>query len=251
MKRNAVVLYLTAFAVALPISVQAQTEKDFAAWTAMMVTPVGALPPVMLVPSMKGGARAGAFAFSASRWKFDGSGEEANYNYGISYAHPVAQKAMASGTLAYMRPGCSGGGCDGTLMLGGDLQAPVWENATVSSGGQTTFGVNLKGSLGWGRFLGSGNQNALSLVGTVPLTARFTMSNKSLLSAFLAPGFGFGRITFGGSPSESGSRPLVGGGIAWTSADGIGVHLGIQKILIKETFTKFPTNVGLALSIAK
>lgn len=243
MKFKATILCSLVIAVATPDVARAQSEKDFAAWFAMMLTPVGSLPPMVIVPTMKAGVRAPTFAGRLGRWAFPGD-NLTNYTFGATMVAPVATKALLSGTLAYMKPGCAAGDtCDGTLMLGADIEAPFAESMSTQATGKTILSASLKGSLGYGRFLGSGGGNAISLVGFVPLSVRYVMASNSTLSAFLSPGFGIGNVSDSGN-SEQGTRPLLGGGAAWSSATGVGIHLSAQKVFIDGG----PTMWGLSFS---
>jgi len=93
------------------------SEDEFAAWAAMMLTPVGAFPALMVSPGGNGAQRVPAWAFRGSAWKFEGG--DRNYNVGVSYIAPVATKAIFTGTLGVYAPG--GDNADNGLLLGGDL----------------------------------------------------------------------------------------------------------------------------------
>jgi hypothetical protein len=191
-----------------------------------MFTPVGALPGVELA---SGGTtdRRTQFGVQLASWKFDGAGDR-NSNIGISLFSPIGTKARFGATLGWMEPG---GGGDGVLMGGVDLGAPVWVSATTEP---TAVSIDLKGNLGFGHFTADGggaNTNAWSLFGSAPIKIRSILANKSTVSGFLALGFGVGGVS-DGTDSETGARPMISLGGAWTTAGGIGIHLGAQKVII-------------------
>src|SRR4051812_35059772 len=179
----------------------AQTDNDVAAWFAISLTPVGAFPALQLAPGGSAAHRLPAWAFRGSSWKFDGANDR-NNSFGGSYVAPVGVKSSFTGTVGYFKPG--GAGNDGTGLLGGELQSPFWESVGTSSNSMT-FNASGRGSLGVGRYTGSGGGTALSLVGSLPLGLRYAMASKSVLTANLTPGFGWGRISGSGAPSQSGT----------------------------------------------
>jgi hypothetical protein len=225
---------------------QAQSsDKDFAAWFGMMVTPVGAFPQMETAP---GGRTDGAaqLALRLSSWKFEGSTQRQN-NYGVSYLAPSSSKLRYGLTVGWMQAS-GGGSSDGTLMLGGDLASALWQSA-ANPNSATTFSLDWKASLGYGRFTGSGGGNAWSIVGQLPFKWMYQMANKSDLSAFASAGFGFAGVSDDFN-DDSGTRPMLSFGGAWTSAGGVGVHLGTQKILLDfgSGGGSPPWNTGLAVS---
>jgi hypothetical protein len=200
-------------------------DGDSGAWTAMMLTPAGALPAIMVSPGGGGAQRVPTWAFRFSSWKF---GADRSSNFGATVVAPVASKASFAGTLAFFKPG---GGGDGTVMLGGDLETPFWESVKTANN-PMTFSALANGGLGYGRFLGKGGGNLLSLVGSVPLGLHYAMANKSAFTAMVSPGFGFGSVSGGVQSSQSGTRPMISLGAAWMTPTGVGIHAGMDKVMV-------------------
>ena len=174
----------------------------------MMFTPVGALPGLELA---SGGTvdRRSQFAVRLASWKFDGATDR-NTNFGASWLSPMGSKALFGATLGWMEPG---GGGDGVL---------------------TAVGIDLKGSLGFAHFTASGggaDANAWSLVGQAPIKIRHTLQSKAMVSGFVSLGFGVGGLSDDVN-SETGTRPMFSLGGAWTSAGGVGIHLGGSQVII-------------------
>jgi len=221
---------LTALLVVGLISVSthqaaAQSAKDVAAYAALLSTPVGALTPIMVAPGTKGEKPFNSLAGRYSR--FSCSGCTASNSFGGTYYRQAGMNAAVAATAAYGT--CSG--CDGTMMLGADIQSTLWDNAAAKS--STRMSINLQGNLGWGHAGGTTDVSALSLAVGVPLAIAMSQSNKSSFSLFATPGFGWGRLSSGGA-SESGTRPLVGAGAAWQSVQGWGIHAGFNKVFIQD-----------------
>ncbi len=222
MMKKRFMLGFAALAFAMPAIAQT-SAGDFAAWTGVSFTPVGALPGLEL-PSGGTVDRRTEFAVRVASWKFD-LADDRNTNFGFSILTPVGTKARFGGTLGWVQPA---GGGDGVLMGGLDLGTPVWVSATTEP---TAVSIDVKGSLGLSRFTGTDGFNAWSLVGQAPIKIRHTLANKSMVSGFVSLGFGFAGIS-GSGDSESGTRPLIGLGGAWRSAGGIGIHLGAGQVIL-------------------
>jgi hypothetical protein len=56
--------------------------------------------------------------------------------------------------------------------------------------------------------------------------------NRARVSAFLTPGFGWGKVSQEGVAAESGTRPMIGAGAAWLAASGWGVHASFNKVIV-------------------
>jgi hypothetical protein len=221
-------------------SAAAQSESDFAAWFAIMQTPAGALPYAQVepLPQREGGPRRSAIALRTGSWTFEGQ-DDRNWTFGATLAMPTGTKAAASVTLAWFRPG---GGGDGTTMLGVDVQKAVWQGKSADS--PTKFGAAIKGAFGYGDAQG-GESTALSVVGQIPVTVRFELTNKSGISLHATPGLGWGRVS-DDVDSEAGMRPLIGLGGAWLSAAGAGFHFSLQKVTLDQPNT--PWVLGMSFS---
>jgi hypothetical protein len=254
MKRLLTTLAVAALVVFPVTPVGAQSDNDYSAWFALITTPVGALVPTVVTPTIKreltpDTKTTKAWAFNLSRWKFDESSEDPVYNLGGTFMSEVGRNAILGGTLGYAQPTCSG--CDGWAMAGADLHSAVWESAAGrAKESQTIFTVVLKGSLGISQYLGEGSGNSMSVAGSVPLVMRMDQPNGSSFAAFLSPGWGFGRVSSSGE-SESGTRPMVSGGISWTTVSGVGLNFGIHKVLIDDPSGVFPMNMGIAVTTSR
>jgi hypothetical protein len=233
--------------VAAASTAQAQSsEKDAAAWFGIMTTPVGVFPSI----ETSAGGRTDAarqLALRFSSWSFEGSDQHEN-SFGLSLLNPATSPIRYGVTLGWTQPSGGGGPNDGIFMLGGDIGGALWTSATGTNTA-SSFSLGWKGSLGYGHFTGTGGGDAWSLVGQVPLGWMYKMANKSDLSAYVNAGFGFAGVS-DDTDNESGTRPMFGVGGAWTSAGGIGIHLGWQKVSLDTGGAgDVPGVTGLSVSI--
>jgi hypothetical protein len=88
-----------------------------------------------------------------------------------------------------------------------------------------------------------GSGSALSLAVSLPLGVDLSTDGPHLIP-YLVPGVGYGRVS-GDDDSESGTRPMLGGGFAIVSRQsGLGIHFGFHKTFVEDGETVF----GLGLS---
>jgi hypothetical protein len=193
------------------------SAKDVAAYVALQSTPVGAHTPVMM-------PKANAFAFRVSQ--FSPKVGDGTTNLAGSYFMTAGSNALVGGTLGYSMPSCDA--CEGIFNAGLDLNSSIWSNASGAA-------IGMSGNLGWAK---DEDVTALSAAIGVPLSISKEQSNKSRISAFIQPGFGFGRLS-ADAGSESGTRPIIGAGAAWQAAGGWALHAAFNKIMIEDGGNNF------------
>ena len=221
------------------------SSKDAAAWTGIMFTPAGAFPLVRTWPTAndtRDSARltAGGFVwtpgsphavdaeqliFHGSTWKSGGS-DVRNTSVGVTYLTHPSSRIRYGGTIGWMEP--TGGG--GVFLVGLEALDDIWQGGAVTTVGSSfTLGWNATGGLG---HISSGVGGTVwSAVLQLPLKWRYQSSSRSSLAAFVAPGFGLAGTTDAGSvEAETGTRPMIGFGGGWTSARGIGLHVGTHMV---------------------
>jgi hypothetical protein len=215
----------------------AQTVQEAAAAAGLGGTPVGGLTPIMVSPGTKGEKAfnnfAGRFSHHAPK-----TGDGAN-SLGVSFLTAAGSNAAVSGTVGYLMPACpTGVTCDNVIMLGGDVHSTLW-NSVTDANKKTRTSINMQGSLGYGK---QGDLGYLSAAVAFPLAISLEQASKSRISAFINPGYGWGRLSMSGaagSGNESGTLPFVGLGGAWTSPAGWGLHASFNKIIIKDGGNSF------------
>ena len=192
--------------------------NDQAAYLALSLTPVGSHTPIMM-------PKANAFALRYSRFSEEGT-DGAN-NIAGSYFMKAGANALVGATVGYLLP--AEDGAENVLNAGLHLNSSLWS----STGGA---GIGLSGDFGYATMDGL---SALSAAIGVPLSYSVTQASKSTVSFFVAPAFGWGRVSPEGFDSESGTRPIVGAGAAWTAAGGWGIHAAFNKVMIEDGGNSF------------
>jgi hypothetical protein len=191
--------------------------KDIAAYTALSLTPVGSHIPVAM-------PKANAFAFRYTHTSPE-AGDGTN-NLAGSYFMKAGSNALVGGTLGYIMPSCDG--CDGVFDAGLGVNSTLWS----STGGAN---IGLAGDFGWAS---ENDVTFLSAAIGVPLGFSIEQASKSTVSFFVQPAFGWGRMS-ADAGSESGTRPIVGAGAAWTSASGWGLHAAFNKVMLEDGANSF------------
>ena len=214
------------------------TESEIAAYAALLSTPVGALAPLMITPGAKVETK---FTAVTGRYSYLSSdGGNAN-SFGASFYHRAGMNAAISGTLGYSTAADCAVDC-GTLLVGADVHSTLWNNKTSGTNNRTrganknarglaaaTKSVNLQGSLGYGS---GAVAKYLSVAVGLPVSFSIARSNSARVSAFVTPGFGWGKVSPDGGAAESGTRPMIGAGAAWLATSGWGVHASFNKVIV-------------------
>lgn len=233
----------SALVVAGSVAAAQSSSKDAAAWSGIMSSPVGAFPQI---ETTAGGRTDGSkqLAIRVSSWKFANASERAN-SIGATYLAPATSRVRYSATLGWTEPTGDDGG---TFLVGGDAASALWESAANTG---SSFSIDWKLSLGLGHMSGNPGGTVWSAVGQLPLKWKYHTAGKSDLSAFVSPGYGLaGTTDVGSTEAETGTRPIVGFGGAWTSAGGVGLHVGAQLVPLDlgPSGGKSPWVGGLAVS---
>lgn len=198
----------------------AQTLEEVAGYAALLSTPAGALGPMVVSPGTRGENAFSGFSVRFANFSPKGGGDGTN-TLGATYAFKAGSNAAIGATAGYLMPGCTG--CDGQFMAGADLNSTLWNNTSGAS-------INLQGAFGWG----NDSQNdvtSISLALGFPFAYSRVAADKSRLSGFVTPGYGWGRMSGGGASMNAG-LPMVGVGGGWEAAGGWGLHASFQKVFI-------------------
>ena len=216
---------MTLTALASPTRASAQDYDDFAAYAALILTPIGGLVP--LGPAAP--ARGSAFVLRYGNLDSEGSALH-NFSFGGDFA-------AGSGRLGLTLGGTTCDGCDGSVTAGLDYTVGLTRNVVA---------VALRPALGFSKPL-EGDGTALSLGLSLPIGVELSGATGPIFIPYLVPGFGYGRVS-GGEDSESGTRTMLGGGFSVAGRQGIfAVHLGFQKVFIEDG----EMTIGLGMSIGR
>ena len=212
-------------AVARPTTASAQDFDDIAAFAALTFTPTGGLVP--LPPPIPG--RGSAFLLRYGMLDFSSGGPTLN-NF-VAGGDFALSNGRFGAALGYST--CDG--CDGNIMASMDYTASLTQGKAM---------VAVRPAIGFAKPT-EGSGSALSLAVSLPLGVDLSAGDGPHLIPYLVPGIGYGRIS-GDDESESGTRPMLGGGFAITSRkSGLGIHFGFSKTFVEDGETTF----GLGLSI--
>ena len=218
---------------------QQRSTEDGAGWYGIMLTPVGAFP-VIEASRANASDDSARISFVASRWSIPAS-TSSQYSAGATYRPRSGAKSRYEFTLGLAQPSKFALN-DMTLMLGAGLGGPLWRNEIL--------GLDWKVSAGFGHSRANGGYEYLSLVGQLPVRWTRQLANKSALSAFGSVGYGIGGVG-DYADAEYGLRALASLGGGWTSPAGVGLHVGVQQVMMEVDGETAPLVAGLSLSIRR
>ena len=217
----------------------AQSEKDIAAYAALMSTPHGALPAVAS-SLMTGEARTGAaLDVRYGRYSVEGlAGDVAVSTIGLG-----GNFAVGAGRLGLMLGRQTMEDVDGSTMMAGVDYSMSLFSRPVGTSTTSSLNIGLHPAFGYGKD-SEGDGNAMSLAVDVPVSYAMGTKTGMQFVGFLAPGMGYGRSD-DGIDALSGTRTSLGGGVALLNiGNGLGVNLGFRKVFLEEA----PTQWGLGMS---
>lgn len=221
--------------ISLTPRLRAQSMSAFVGWIGLVSTPVGALPPSPAFATA-GSGRAVAFTARAGHWQF-GPGDDETTTMGVG----VRLRARASELRLEIARGrnaqCSS--C-GVTMFGVDVVSPL-KRIALDAEGASAITVAINPAFG---IVSEEGTNVMSIAASVPFTLHFPLTANWRLSPFVAPGFGFARLSEQ-SQSETGHRAMLGGGVALSNTrESVQLSLGFRKILLDGA----PSTFGLGLT---
>jgi len=216
-------------AAASPTRASAQDEGDFAAYVALNFTPLGAFVPLAPPASV---ARGSAFVFHYGNLDLGSGSDGSLHNFALG-----GDFSTGRGRVGLTLGGTTCDGCDGNIMAGLDYTATLTHNVVS---------VALRPALGFSKPL-EGDGTALSFGLSLPVGAELSGATGPVFTPFLVPGIGFGHVS-GNDDSESGTRPMLGGGLAISGRQSaFAAHVGFQKVFIEDGEMTF----GLGFSIGR
>lgn len=250
MTRHARSVAVALLLMAVPVSLAAQRLADAPTYFATVLTPVGALPP-LATPAQLGMPR------------LVGVGLDVLYGYGKMSAlqqlslHTVGAAVelalfrgflSVSGTGAYMIPDCGAAAVHcAEYPMGGaaaTLRVARWSSVDPLSEGYVTLALHAEAGMGFPRggrarsaaagpsvtFVGTrGTLRVIAFVTPEAVWGRLKVDDPARFDRQFGSVFALGDSTF----EESGVRFMTGGGLALVSTrTGLGLHVGVQHVLI-------------------
>jgi hypothetical protein len=224
-KASAVVAAVILFAA--PGSVQAQSESDIAAYSALIGTPLGGLPPVLSNLMLELPSSVAQFNFRYGRISEDGGFALNNFALGADLI--TGSRVALNGTLGMAAPSCpSGADCKSHFMVSGGAEGRLIATPIGDSPNGARFTLGVNGALGYGK---PEDVNLLSLTFGVPVAIVATSGNYKIAPS-LVPGIGYGRIS-ADAGSESGTLPTLGAALAiMSTTNGFGANIGLHKTFV-------------------
>lgn len=241
--RRPVVSAMLALSVVLSVAVPpagGQSAGDLAAWDALMVTPIGALPPRVHDPLYSDGRRT-ELAFRYGRWRYD-QDDAIHNDFGFTFARALGfANTSLSATAAYLSLSC--GTCGSWISGGLEAQTLLISHQVAGdSVRDVTASATLITTAGAARYLGEGRASAGSFAGSASFALVFPLGSTRMLVAIL-PGMGVGR--FASIDQDAyGTRPIFGATAAWILPWGMVADLGFRHVYIGGG----PNEIGLGLS---
>jgi len=220
-------------------TVQAQTAagaSELAGFTAIILTPVGALPHFMLVRRTLDSSSRVAAALRYGRYNIS-NGPGTFNNLGLTGMVKITRGLMASATVG--QRSCET--CEGSKMAGVDLTASLLhKEASGDIGGDTDIGLQISGGMAKAN---TSDVKARSFAVGLPLAVSLLQPESSLLTVFLEPSIAWGTLTTNGV-EDGAPRFIIGAGMGYTFAFGLGVHAAAHRVAIEDS----PTQFGLGMS---
>ena len=209
----------------------AQDIGDVVAYAALVSTPAAGLAPVPA--SYMTGERLTSVGIAARYGRMSDQGITRNA-FAADVSFPLG-KGSAGLVAGYLNNSCDA--CSGYFVAGAHAEAPLVSAGSPNSG---LFTAGLSGTLGLAKPTGG---TALTLSADLPLAVSIA-AGRAHVVPFIAPGFGFGRVS-GGGESESGTRFMLGGGVGLMDiAPGLGVSLGAKQVFLDGAKTVFGASVS-------
>jgi hypothetical protein len=216
----------------------AQSSDDLAAFNALIVSPVGALPPAAHDDGRPLPDRASLFV-SYGRWRYDVN-DAIHHNVGLSIQHRIGSSTTSvSVTGAYLSSSCD---CSGWSSGGVSLTSVAWSTTGVPSHTALAGHVGVEILAGGARFSGTGHASAYSIASSLDIGGSIPVGS-SRLALSIIPGIGYGHLT---SIDETGggTRPVLGAAISLTFSRRVALDIGARRIVLSGG----PTQVGAGVS---
>ena len=215
--------FLSGVLVLSGTSADAQIVNSAAAYFALIVSPAGAVPPILSSAMLNRAMTQPDFSLRYGHTSFDGASSNV-LDARVGFA--AGTKATIGVNAGYQSYTCDG--CEGHFIAGANAEGRLlsYTLGTGPEAGQLTVGLN--GEAGFGTRSGT---TVTGVTAGLPF-ALVTGSPTLKIAPFLTPALGWGGI-FGSGESQTGTRFLRGAGVAIVSpTSGIDVNAGFQKVFI-------------------
>lgn len=202
-------------------------QSSLAAWTAVMLSPAGALPPAPFIVDTSD-SRTTQIAVRNGQWQADSTDAPHNV-FGLTVSRRITSSgATASAVLGYVRVACSF--CKHWVFGGFGAKTPMRAVSIANIDARpVSLGAALRGTVGGGFTAGDQWGRALSAATALLIDARVPFVRSSWVDLSLTPAVAVGQLSTD-DLSGSGTHPMIGANVAWISSFGLGLGAGIQKV---------------------
>jgi hypothetical protein len=221
----------------------AQSRNDGAARAALVLTPVGALPPFVTSTIQNDTQNGAALGF---RYGYlSGPTEFTNENnFGISAILPFGVGSTVTLTGGFFSLSCDG--CDLGLMLGIGADKSLGDMPMSSNRDAARLHFALNGEFGYAQPDGATFSRGSLMSGMVGVPISLVSGSRARdemrIVPFITPAFGFGG--FRGPDARSGSALMLGGGVGiYNRSNSVALSFGFQHVAVENSGTL----IGLAL----
>jgi hypothetical protein len=218
-------------------ALRAQTLGQLGAFDALMLSPMGALPPVARDGSSRPYSTEVLLRYG--KWTYDAN-DGIHNNVGISIARRIGARTRVAVTGAYLSLDCD---CAVWASGGMSLNSTLLSTGADGTGApHATAYAAIAGHVGGARFTGSGGAWAISSAALLDIGGSVPFVRGTRIGVSVLPGVGAGHIA-SIDQTTAGVLPTIGGALAW-SGRSFTLDIGTQRVLLQGT----PPQLGMSLS---
>jgi hypothetical protein len=217
---------------------QGGSPTDLGGFRAMLFTPVGALPTVILVKNARDSTPRGWIALQLEQYK-DRDNPQRFTNYGVTGQLKAWRGVAIGGSYGYHT--CNSG-CAGEKMGSVDASGVIAKRSgKLPDDADTEIGWQV--TAGYGKFSDQ-DISVSSLTLLLPMTVMLPQPYEGKLTLSLMPGMGYGRLwdptglVVGTVGTYSSTRAIIGAGIGYLFPMGLGLHATVHRIAVQESATE-------------
>lgn len=223
----------------LPANAVAQSANDLAAFSALIVSPVGALPPVVGDNGSRIPERA-SLSLRYGGWQYDVDDGMHN-NVGLTLTSRIgSSRTSLSATAAHLSLNCA---CAVWASGGVSVRSVPW-SSTSRGPKHPAAHVAIEVAVGGARYMGGGHATARSAAAVLDIGGGIPFFGGSRLSVSVLPGLGRGSL-WSADATGGGTRALLGAGASWIFPHGVSIDVGTQRVILPGG----PRQIGAGLSL--
>ncbi len=228
------------YATVASSSLASQSTSDLTAFSALVVSPIAALPPLATDNGTSTPDRS-TLDVRYGRWRYD-INDAIHDNVGVSFTQRLGSTATSvSLSAAYLSLSCD---CSGWGSAGVSILSQLWSSALPGPAEtRRSMHVGLNLALGGARYAGAGAASGVSAAGELEIGGSTSFVANSRLALSVFPGFGMGHFS-SADATETGTRPMLGAAAAWKFRHGFSIDVGAERVVLSGG----PTQLGAGVS---